>query len=376
MAYSEDVIGCDEHVSLALRAAQEGIVLMQNENNVLPLDRNSINKIALFGKFGDKENIGDYGSSRVYPKYVVTPMQGICNVAPNIEVIYYDGSDIEHAKRLAKEADAVVFIVGYNYIDEGEYVATRESENYTESKGGDRIHSLGLHDDDIELIKAVGPVNPNSTAVLIGGNMIMITEWKDYVSSILMAFYPGQEGGTAIAQILFGDINPSGKLPFVLPVNESDLPAVKWDTTNEYYDYYHGYARLERNGVKPLLPYGFGLSYTTFDISRPEFSTDMQTITAKCRVKNTGKSPGTEVIQMYVGFKNSKIDRPVKLLRGFSRCTLQAGEEKEVIITCPVEKLCYFNEYLSKFELEHMEYDVYISTSSADKDLLKGYITL
>jgi beta-glucosidase len=191
-----------------------------------------------------------------------------------------------------------------------------------------------------------------------------------------MAFYPGQEGGTAIAQILFGDVNPSGKLPFVVPAEESDLPAVKWDTTYEYYDYYHGYARLEKKGIKPLLPYGSGLSYTAFRLSRPEFSTDGKTVTAKCTVKNTGNRAGAEVIQMYVGFRNSKLDRPVKLLRGFVRCPLEAGEEKQVVINCPVEKLYYYNEKTCKFELEHMDYEVYIGTSSADEDLLKGTITL
>lgn len=178
---------------------------------------------------------------------------------------------------------------------------------------GARRFSLGLHKNEIELIKAVGPVNKNSAAVLIGGNMIMITEWKDCVSAILMAYYPGMEGGKALAEILFGDVNPSGKLPFVLPYNESDLPQVDWDTTKQHYDYYHGYAKLEKEGVKPLLPYGFGLSYTTFQVSEASFAVEGDKVFATCKIKNAGKVEGTEVLQMYVGFSKSSIDRPLKV---------------------------------------------------------------
>ncbi len=102
----------------------------------------------------------------------------------------------------------------------------------------------------------------------------MMTDWADCVSSVLMAFYPGQEGGRVIARIIMGDVNPSGKLPFVLPYEEKDLPQVNWDTTNQYYEYYHGYARLEKKGIRPMLPYGFGLSYTTFTVDKPAFSAD------------------------------------------------------------------------------------------------------
>jgi beta-glucosidase len=212
--------------------------------------------------------------------------------------------------------------------------------------------------------------------VLIGGNTIMITEWKDYVAAILMAYYPGQEGGLAIAEILFGDTNPSGKLPFVLPKREEDLPQVNWDTMNEYYGYYHGYAKLEKEGTEPLLPYGFGLSYTTFKVSDAQFSADEKTLNAACWVQNTGRRSGDTVIQLYVGFKNSKIDRPVKLLRGFSRVSLGVKERKQVRISCPIEKLKYYHTAAAAFELESMEYEVYIGTSSAGRDLLSGKVKL
>ena len=369
--YGKEVIGSQEHIDLALEVAQEGMTLIQNENDILPLEKSKVKRIAVFGELADKGNIGDHGSSRVFPAYVVTPLEGLKKVYPELEIIYYEDNDLEEAKALAKSADATLFVVGYNHDDEGEFVSNEDTTNYTGAVGGDRKDSLGLRKKDIDLIKAVGPENENSTVVLIGGNTIMITEWMDSVSSIIMAYYPGQEGGTAIAQVLFGDINPSGKLPYVQPYKESDLPQVDWDTTNQFYDYYHGYAKLEKENIKPLLPYGFGLSYTDFEISKVSFELKDDEIVAKCTVKNVGKKEGAEVIQFYVGFKNSSVDRPVKSLKGFKKVFIKPDESKEVEIVCPIEKIKYFNPKTSCFELENMDYEVYIGTSSDNSDLIE-----
>jgi len=371
----EKYVGTPEHIALAKEAARKGITLLQNRNNVLPFRRNEIKTIALIGRLGNNENIGDWGSSRVFPAYVVTPLQGLKNIAPDKEIIYCDGSDPEKAADAARKADAVVFVVGYDHDDEGEYVAADENSGYTGAIGGDRMN-LGLHRDEIELIKKAGPVNQNSAVVMIGGNMIMVTEWMDCVSSILMAYYPGQEGGNVMAEILFGDVNPSGKLPFVVPYNESDLPQVNWDTDSQWYNYYHGYTKLEKEGIKPLFPYGFGLSYTEFALSDARFYSDENSVLASCKVKNTGNIDGEQVVQMYVGFSNSRVDRPVKILRGFKRVELKAGEEKEVTISCPKEKLMWYNPDTSAWELEHMEYEIYIGFSSDNKDLASGKITI
>jgi beta-glucosidase len=372
--YGGEVIGCDQHIALALKSAQEGITLLKNDR-VLPFNRDTVRTVAVIGKLGEKPNIGDYGSSRVFPRYVVSPAEGIRRALPGAKVIVDDGSDLERAKKAAASADAVVLVVGFDHGDEGEYVAGEGMDNYTESVGGDR-KTLDLHASDIALIKAVGPENSNSAAVIIGGNTTLMTEWMDKVGGILMAYYPGQEGGTALAQILFGDINPSGKLPYVQPVRGEDLPRLNWDTTNQWYDYYHGYAKLEKEGIEPLFPYGFGLSYTSFEVSGAAFSTDGTSVTGSCSVRNTGSREGDTVIQLYVGFKHSKLDRPVKLLRGFSRISLAKGERKEVRISCPVEKLRYYNAETAAFELESMEYEVYLGTSSAGRDLLAGTVRL
>lgn len=374
-AYGTDVLANQEHVALALQAAREGITLIKNQN-VLPLDKKTDKKILVLGKLAEKENIGDHGSSRVYPPYVVTPLQGLSKVSPESELIYYSGEDLAHAKELAEKADAVIFVVGYNYDDEGEYITEDQENNYTGAVGGDRTKSLGLHEDEVALLKAVGPVNTNSTAVLIGGNMIMMEDWKDTIGAIMMAYYPGMEGGTAIAEIIFGDVNPSGKLPYVVPFQESDLPQVNWDTESQWYDYYHGYTKLEKEGTVPSVPYGFGLSYTTFETSAARFEVKNQSIEAQVTVTNTGDRSGDEIIQCYIGFENSSVDRPVKILRGFERVNLAQGESKTVAITVPFEELTWFNPDTDQFELEYMEYTVYIGTSSANDDLLAGIVSL
>lgn len=371
--YPKDIIGCKDHIQLALKAAREGITLIKNENNILPL-KSTLKKFVVLGKLGDKEVIGDHGSSQVRPAYVTTPLQGIADVVPNADVVYYDGENLEHAKELAKGADAVIFVVGYDYDDEGEYISEDEFDSYTGAAGGDRKNSLGLHKAEIELINTVGPENTRSVVVLIGGNMIMLEEWKESVNAIMMAYYPGMEGGRAIGEILFGDVNPSGKLPFVIPYREEDLPTVNWDTTYQWYDYYHGYAKLEKQGIKPSVPYGFGLSYTKFDFSNARFFSSEKSVIAECIIKNIGERLGDEVVQMYVGFKKSSIDRPIKLLRGFSRVSLNKGESKKIVIECPKEELCWYNAKTGQMELEHMEYEVYIGNSSNTEDLLSGVV--
>lgn len=373
--YDMSVVGCPEHIAVAKKVAEEAITLIKNEG-VLPLKRSETKKLALIGKLANTAIIGDHGSSWVRPPYVVTPEEGLKKANPDCEVIFNDGSDLESAKKLAREADAVIFVVGYNYDDEGEYVSEDEVSNYIGSIGGDRKNSLGLHPDEIELLQQVGPLNKKSAAVLVGGNMIMMTEWYDCVNAVLMAYYPGMEGGTALAEILYGDVNPSGKLPYVVPYKESDLPYVDWEATDQYYEYYHGYTRLEKNGVKPMVPYGFGLSYTTFAITDPAVRKTEDSLVVSAKVRNTGDRDGDEVVQVYIGFENSAVDRPVKQLRGFQRVSLKAGEEKTVEITVPLEKLKWYDPSHRLWRLEQMEYTVYVGSSADNKDLVTTSVTL
>lgn len=368
----EEETGIQKHVELALKCAEEGITLIQNDRKVLPFREQDIKIIAVIGKLADREVTGDHGSSRVFPVYVVTPLEGIKKRLPSARVIYEDGFDIKRAKKAAEMADAVIFVAGYDYHDEGEYVLMDESNTEMGGYGGDRRESLGLHPEEAELLKQVGPLNTNSAVLLIGGNTILTDEWREAVGAILMAYYPGMEGGTALAEILFGDINPSGKLPFVLPFKESDLPAIKWDTTEQWYDYYHGYTKLDKDGKEALVPYGFGLSYTEFRMTDPLFIAEKENVIAECMVQNIGERTGTEVVQFYTGFRHSGQDRPVKSLCGFRRVTLEPAEKKKVRIICPVRELAWYNPQTKGWQVEQMVYEGYIGNSSSERDLLRG----
>ena len=182
--------------------------------------------------------------------------------------------------------------------------------------------------------------------------------------------------GLATVRVLFGDVNPSGKLPYVVPYKESDLPFVDWNAADQYYEYYHGYARLDKNGVEPLVPYGFGLSYTTFEFTAPEVSREGDNLVARLSVKNTGKRAGDEVVQLYVGCEKSAVDRPLRQLKGFARVCLEAGESKPVEIRVPLEKLKWYDPVHREWKLEKTEYTVYTGSSEALKDLQSAVIEL
>jgi beta-glucosidase len=369
--YPESLIACEEHAQLALEAAEKSIVLLKNEQTTLPFNREKLKKIALLGELGDAANIGDFGSSQVRPPYVITPLEGLLNLlGSSVEVLYCNGEDLGEAKRAAAEADAVLFVVGNRSRDEGENI-----EVLGKKFGGDR-ENLGLRADEIELIHVVAPLNQNAVVLLVSGSAIMMEEWKDSVPAILHVFYPGMEGGTAMARILFGEVNPGGKLPFTIPADTRHLPEFNPEALQVEYSLYHGYTRMEVEGNQPAFAYGFGLSYTTFSHANASFTVNGDRVDATVEVTNTGDRSGDQVVQFYVGFENSAVDRPKKLLKGFTRVFLVPGETKTVLVSCPVEKLRWYNPASSSWELEHMEYQVYIGSSSKEGDLIKGTLPL
>lgn len=365
--YPRTLVASVPHIELAKKAARKSMTLIKNDGGVLPFRKDRVRTVAVMGSLANTRNTGDHGSSWVFPPYVVTPVEGVTELLPGAAVVCYAGTDEKRAAEIARAADAVIFVVGCRHDDEGEYIAPTGDGIFGHSQGGDRRETLGIAEADRRLIRAAAPVNPNTAVVLVGGSMIMIDDWKDAVPSILMAYYPGMEGGTVIAETLFGDNNPGGKLPFVIVKKESDLPAVDWNAEEITYGYHHGYAKLEKEGVKPSVPYGFGLSYTRFSIADPEFSVAEGEVIARCTVKNIGDREGDEVVQLYVGL-------PLKSLRGFQRVALPPGAQTRVEIRCPAEKLAWFNE--DHWELEHREYAGFIGSSSDEADLLAGTFTL
>ncbi|MDD3360806.1 MAG: glycoside hydrolase family 3 C-terminal domain-containing protein [Hespellia sp.] len=368
------------HADLALQSAREGITLLRNENHVLPMrGEKAQGRIAVLGYLAERENTGDKGSSQVYPPYVVTILQGIIKAAPNAEIIYYIGKSASHCKRLARNADNVIIVAGNDYRDEGEYVSEEMDELYSAHMGGDRVDGLCLKERDFSVITAVSEVREDAIVVLMGGGPFILTDWQDKTGAILMSYYPGMEGGTAVGEVLFGSVNPSGKLPFVIPKKEKNLPDIQRNTTQQTYEYSHGYVLLHEKRISPLYPFGFGLSYTKFQLCEVRIwfeavgekkdniekkSGCKQTIhvnsegriCANVRLKNTGTDAGAEVIQMYIGTPG--------ILRAFSRVSLQPEEEKNVNIFCDVQSIKKYDEKTNSFFLEKKTYEVAIGTDS------------
>ncbi len=366
-AYSKEKICCKEHIQLALEAARKSIVLLKNEENILPLNRNTIKKIAVIGKLADTPNIGDHGSSRVYPPYIITPLEGIKKAAGSrIEIIYSDATNLEDAEKLALQTDIVIIVAGYTSKDEGEYVPP---------EGGDR-DSLRLHEEDEILISNISSANKKCIVILEGGSSIITEAWKDKVPAILMAWYPGMEGGTAMGDILFGDFNPCGKVPVVFPKSEDQLPFFDKHAESIEYGYYHGYKLMDKNGVEPAFPFGFGLSYTTYSYKNLRLNKDNMTpdgeIEISIDITNTGDMAGEEIAQLYIGYKNSSIDRPVKDLKGFGKVFLKPSETKTLTIELKATDLAYYDINSKSWVVEKIDYITYVGPSSREDDLLKA----
>lgn len=369
--YPESLIGSGEHIALALEAAERSIVLMQNNNKVLPFDRKETKRVLVAGKLAVSQNIGDHGSSRVRPAYIITPLDGLKKLyGSEVEFFHDSGENTDSLKEKIRKADAVVYVVGYNHDDEGEY-ATKSK--YT--TGGDR-KSLRLHESESRMIRETAMLSKNSVVVLIGGSAIIVEEWKDKVNGIIHAFYPGMEGGTAIAKVLFGDVNPGEKLPFTVASDESHYPGFDINATEVTYDRYHGYIKLDHDGNKASFPFGFGLSYTEFSHDSLSVECGPDGVVASLIVTNTGERKGDQVIQLYIGFDGSKVEREHKLLKGFERVSLNPGETRKVSISCPFERLRYYDPVSGSWILEKMEYQLYLGPDSDEGDLLKSTFTI
>ena len=358
--YSLDVVGSEAHRKIAREAAEKAIVLLKNEGALLPLKE--VKKLAVIGKLAAVPNTGDGGSSNTRPPYVITPLQGLQEALEGqAEIIYDDGSNPARSAQVAREAEVVVVVAGYTHQDEGEYVSpdsmTELSKNFppptpeempiaqammanmgaTNSvtnampPGGDR-KLLTLHPDDEALIQAVAASNPRTVVAMMGGSAIITENWRGQVPAILMLWYPGMEGGHAFADILLGKVNPSGKLPCVFAARPEDLPYYDMNAKAITYDLWHGYRKLERDGAVPAFPFGFGLSYTTFEFDHLRLSDKSlsanDTLTATLEVTNRGPVAGDTVVQVYVAVPASRVERAPKELKAFRRVGLKSGRDQ------------------------------------------------
>jgi len=374
--YGKQAVVSPEHRALAREAAQKSMVLLKNEpvtsgRPLLPIDRQSVKRIALIGRLAATSNIGDHGSSKVRPPYVVTPLEGLQAAAGEIEITYNDGQQVKAAADTARQADLAIIVAGYTHKDEGEYVPR---VLFVPGRGGDRA-SLTLSPHDESLILAVAGANPHTAVILVGGSAIITETWREQVPAILMAWYAGMEGGHALADILFGKVSPSGKLPCVFPKSEGQLPFFDREADAIEYGYFHGYRLMDKNGHSPTFPFGFGLSYTTFEYKNLQFSQELidanGSLQISLEITNCGDCTGEEVAQLYVGYEGSKVDRPLKELKGFAKVALAPGETRRVVFDLPVRRLAYYDE-MDGWTVEPITYHVYVGRSSTDERSLGG----
>ena len=389
-----------EHYEAARKIGEAGIVLLQNNNDLLPIDLDNTKKIAVIGENAVKMMTVGGGSSSLKVQREISPLDGIRNrVGNKAEVVYargyvgdasgeYNGvvsgqnlkddrtpeELIAEAVRVAGEADYVIFIGGLN------------KSAHQDCEDSDRA-GLGLPYDQDKVITELVKANKNLIVINISGNAVAMP-WVKEVPAILQAWFLGSEAGTAIAAVLTGDVNPSGKLPFTFPAKLEDVPAHQLgeypgnenvgNIVNEKYNegIFVGYRWTDKQKkVKPLFPFGYGLSYTTFEYGKPvadkkTMSAD-DTITFTVSVKNTGTREGQEVVQLYISDKKSSLPRPVKELKGFDKVKLAPGEEKTVSFTITKDALSFFDDAKHEWVAEPGKFEAVIAASAAD---IKGVV--
>lgn len=368
--YDQTIVACDDHRRLARVAAEKSMTLLKNDTGVLPLSTDRVKRLAVIGTLAEIANIGDHGSSKVVPPYVVNPLEGLENLlGDSVAIDYCSGAKLDDVTRVSQSADAVVLIVGNRHSDEGEFIM-----NSKKSPGGDR-DSLSLRAAEVALIRVAAQANDNTVVVLIGGSAITLSEWEDEVDSILMAYYPGMEGGNALARTLFGEVNPGGKLPFTIPRDAAHLPYFDKDAESIEYGHYHGYTLLNKEGIEPAYAFGFGASYTRFSLTEASFSSSAGKFLAEVTVTNTGNRTGDEIVQLYVGCSQSTVDRPDRLLRGFQRVSLEPGASTRVSLSTGVDTLRWYDESSSGWQVEDLPHELYVGTSSRVQDLVSAVVT-
>jgi beta-glucosidase len=382
--------GCtnsEEHYAAARQIGAEGIVLLKNDNNILPLKAEG-KKILMVGENAVKMMTVGGGSSSLKVQREINPLQGMqARYAGKADVKWargyvgditgnYNGvttgqnlADDRSFKELvteavaeAKKADYVIFVGGLN------------KSGGQDCEGCDR-QQYGLPYKQDSLITELAKANPNFVVVNISGTAVEMP-WADKVPAIVQGWYLGSETGNALAQVLSGDVTPSGKLPFTWPKKLSDVPAHKLDAYSDKDEYYKegifvGYRWADKQkDVKPLFPFGHGLSYTTFEYAKPEVDktviSENDSITVSVKVRNTGKVAGKEIVQLYISDKKSSLPRPIKELKGFKKIALNPGEEKFVSFTLGKDALSYFDDKKHEWVAEPGKFEAVVAASAQD----------
>jgi beta-glucosidase len=377
---AEEIVGSPQKRAVALKAANESMVLLKNTNNFLPLDKNKIKTIALIGPNAAKCLLGGYSS---IPRHCISPLQAIQErYGKNIKVLYAEGttltdknnwfadsislaknidaqSKLAEAIAIAKQADVVVLFVGGN--------ESMSREGWANNHLGD-LPTLELLSGQNELIKAIAETGKPTCAFVNSGPPLSIGNLVNSVSAVMQCWYLGQEGGYAIADALFGEINPSGKLPITFPRSAGHIPA--------YYNYKPSARRGYNLGfdVSPLFAFGHGLSYTTFQYSKPTLSAATINatgeVTVSVDVKNTGSRKGAEVVQLYIRDEYSSVPRPVKELKGFKKIWLEPGQSQTVTFAINSEMLSFYDVNM-KWIVEPGDFSIMVGTASDKTESVK-----
>lgn len=365
------IVESDEHLALAQEVCAKSLVLLKNKQSILPLNDQPITKVALVGKLADTANLGDRGSSFVTSSNVVTIKQGLEDLLEFAELQYFeesaDWSELQ-------QCDVTVVVAGLTYQEEGEFIPTAqaEAEGGQLARGGDR-ESLGLPDHQLQLIRRAVKYSKKVVVILEGGSAITISEWIDEVDAVILSWYPGCEGGHAIAKTLFGKLNEFGRLPLSIPVSEKQL--MPWDVNALHvsHDLLHGYRYLDHHKEQPAFAFGYGLSYTEFSLECISVERKPYGFSIEIIVKNIGLRTGSVIPQLYVSCSGSSIFRVDKELKGFGRVELMADEQATMIIDLADDNLKYYDETTNMWRLEPCDYKLQVGQYSSHLPLYSSW---
>ena len=380
----------DSHYETAYKIATEGIVLLKNENkfdgeSLLPIHKGKYKRILVVGDNAVRNLMMGGGSSELKPKKVITPLEALTEKFGKDCIAFsqgymasrpmFDRADVipqsvvdslyKAAIAEAEKSDLVIFMGGLN-------------KNYQQDCEGDDRQTFQLPYEQDKLINGILKVNKKLVVVLTSGNAVDMP-WLGNVSSLVQSWYLGSIGGKALADVITGDVTPSGKLPFSYPARLEDCPAHYYgeisypgDSIRQEYkeDILVGYRWYDTKKIKPLFPFGYGLSYTQFEYEKPEISSNIMksddVIEIKCTVKNVGSFTGKEIVQLYIGDEKCSVLRPLKELKDFCKITLKPGESKEVLFSIDKDDLMFFDDELHEWKAEPGKFKAYIGSSSKD----------
>ena len=388
-SYPASLVACQAHTALAREVAEKSAILLKN-SGTLPLDRANAPSLGVFGRLANLENTGDRGSSRVSPPYIITPLEGLTAYLGREHVTFAgDESDPEAAGEASGSYDAAIVVVGYTAAEEGEFIPPDinlgqddipeslaaildnvRGRNDSSAIGGDRM-SLSLPAEQIDLIRNVARMNAQTIVVIVSGSAVMVEEWIDDVPAVLQTPYAGMEGGAALARLLFGDVSPSGRLPFTVARDASDYPPFDSAATTLDYGYWHGYALLHHQGRAPRFPFGYGLSYSVFSYSAlsarrlPDGGLE-----ACVTVQNTGNRHAIDTPQLYIGWPGKAAERPRLSLRGFDRVELGPGGSRQVQFHVAPRDMAWYDPDDHTWKIEPGPHRIIVARSADDPDSL------